>query len=38
MIDEDQGQSGKTAESRRGFQQLIAEVSLDRVGLDDCDR
>jgi len=33
VIDEDQGQSGRTAESRLGFQQLIAEVSLDHVGL-----
>ena len=33
VIDEDQGQSAKSAEARRGFQQLLAEVSLDHVGL-----
>jgi DNA invertase Pin-like site-specific DNA recombinase len=33
VIDEDQGQSGKTAEGRLGFQRLLAEVGLDHVGL-----
>jgi len=33
IIDEDQGQSGKWAEGRLGFQRLLAEVSLDHVGL-----
>ncbi len=33
VIDDDQGQSGKWAEARQGFQQLLAEVSLDHVGL-----
>ena len=33
VIDEDQGQSAKWAEGRHGFQQLLAEVSLDHVGL-----
>src|SRR5688500_17939627 len=33
VIDEDQGQSGRTAEGRLGFQRLIAEVGLDHVGL-----
>ena len=33
VIDEDQGQSAKWAEARQGFQQLLAEVSLDHVGL-----
>jgi DNA invertase Pin-like site-specific DNA recombinase len=33
VIDDDQGQSGRTAEGRLGFQRLIAEVSLDHVGL-----
>jgi DNA invertase Pin-like site-specific DNA recombinase len=32
-IDDDQGQSGTTAENRPGFQRLLAEVSLDRVGI-----
>jgi DNA invertase Pin-like site-specific DNA recombinase len=32
-IDEDQGRSGATAEGRLGFQRLLAEVSLDHVGL-----
>ena len=31
--DEDQGKSGQTAEGRPGFQRLLAEVALDRVGL-----
>ena len=33
VIDEDQGQSGSTAAGRIGFQRLLAEVSLDHVGL-----
>jgi DNA invertase Pin-like site-specific DNA recombinase len=33
VIDEDQGQSGRSAENRLGFQRLLAEVSLDHVGI-----
>lgn len=33
VIDEDQGQSGKTAENRVGFQRLLAEVTMEHVGL-----
>src|SRR5512135_1481061 len=33
VIDEDQGKSGATADNRLGFQRLLAEVSLDHVGL-----
>jgi len=33
VIDEDQGQSGKSAEHRRGFQRLLSEVTLEHVGL-----
>lgn len=33
VIDADQGMSGQSTEGRLGFQQLLAEVSLDRVGL-----
>lgn len=33
VVDEDQGHSGSSAEGRSGFQHLLAEVSLDRVGL-----
>lgn len=33
VIDDDQGHSGATAEGRSGFQRLLAEVSLDRVGI-----
>ena len=33
IIDEDQGKSGTTCEDRLGFQRLLAEVGLDRVGL-----
>jgi DNA invertase Pin-like site-specific DNA recombinase len=33
VIDEDQGQTGATAEGRAGFQRLMAEVSLDHVGI-----
>ena len=32
-IDEDQGRSGRTAEQRLGFQRLLAEVTMDHVGL-----
>ncbi len=33
VIDEDQGQSGKTAEQRSGFHRLLTEVTMDHVGL-----
>src|SRR2546428_12790957 len=33
VIDEDQGQSGQSMATRLGFQHLLAEVSLDHVGL-----
>jgi DNA invertase Pin-like site-specific DNA recombinase len=33
VIDEDQGQSATRAESRAGFQHLVAEVGLNHVGL-----
>jgi DNA invertase Pin-like site-specific DNA recombinase len=33
VIDEDQGQSGKTATERSGFQRLMTEVSLNHVGI-----
>jgi DNA invertase Pin-like site-specific DNA recombinase len=33
VIDEDQGQSGKTAAERSGFQRLTTEVSLNHVGM-----
>ncbi len=33
VIDEDQGQSGRQAETRAGFQRLLAEVTMDHVGL-----
>ena len=33
VIDEDQWQSGKTADDRPGFQRLIAEVTMNPVGL-----
>jgi DNA invertase Pin-like site-specific DNA recombinase len=33
VIDDDQGQSGKSAAHRSGFQRLLAEVTLDHVGL-----
>jgi DNA invertase Pin-like site-specific DNA recombinase len=33
VIDEDQGQSGKTATERSGFQRLMTEVSLNHVGV-----
>lgn len=33
VIDDDQGRSGKTAENRTGFHQVLAEVTMDHVGL-----
>lgn len=33
IIDQDQGRTGTTIEGRLGFQHLLAEVSLDHVGL-----
>jgi len=33
VIDEDQGQSGQSMATRLGFQRLLAEVSLDHVGI-----
>ncbi len=33
VIDQDQGRSGARVEGRLGFQQLLAEVSLDHVGV-----
>jgi DNA invertase Pin-like site-specific DNA recombinase len=33
VIDEDLGKSGRTAEGRNGFQRLLAEVTLNHVGL-----
>ena len=33
VIDEDQGQSGKTAENRLGFQRLLGEVTMEHVGI-----
>jgi DNA invertase Pin-like site-specific DNA recombinase len=33
VIDEDQGQSGKTADDRLGFQRLVAEVTMSHAGL-----
>ncbi len=33
VIDEDQGKSGKTSEGRTGFHRLLAEVTMDHVGL-----
>jgi Resolvase, N terminal domain len=33
VIDEDQGQSGKSAEHRTGFHRLLTEVSMQHVGL-----
>jgi DNA invertase Pin-like site-specific DNA recombinase len=33
VIDEDQGHSGATAQGRPGFQSLLAQVALDRVGI-----
>src|SRR4051812_8218807 len=33
VIDEDQGRSGKTTGQRLGFQHLLAEITMDHVGL-----
>jgi DNA invertase Pin-like site-specific DNA recombinase len=33
VIDDDPGKSGRPIEGRPGFQRLLAEVALDRVGL-----
>src|SRR5438552_10472703 len=33
LIDEDQGQSGRVAAARLGFQRLLTEVTLDHVGI-----
>ena len=33
VLDEDQGKSGKTSEGRTGYHRLLAEVTLDHVGL-----
>jgi DNA invertase Pin-like site-specific DNA recombinase len=33
VVDEDQGQSGRSAEDRSGFQRLMSEVSLNHVGI-----
>jgi DNA invertase Pin-like site-specific DNA recombinase len=33
LIDEDQGKSGKTSDWRTGFHRLLAEVTMDHVGL-----
>jgi DNA invertase Pin-like site-specific DNA recombinase len=33
IIDADQGRSGQTAEGRQGFQYILAELSLDQVGI-----
>jgi hypothetical protein len=33
VIDEDLGMSGRTADIRLGFQRLLAEVTLDHIGL-----
>jgi DNA invertase Pin-like site-specific DNA recombinase len=33
VIDDDLGRSGQSVEGRLGFQRLLAEVALDRVGL-----
>jgi DNA invertase Pin-like site-specific DNA recombinase len=33
IVDEDQGQSGKSADHRSGFQRLMTEVSLNHVGI-----
>jgi DNA invertase Pin-like site-specific DNA recombinase len=33
LIDDDQGQSGTRADNRAGFQRVLAEVTLDHVGL-----
>src|SRR5205823_9610621 len=33
VIDDDQGQSGKSAEHRGGFHRLLAEVTMEHIGL-----
>ena len=33
LIDEDQGNSGKTAERRAGYHRILAEVTMDHAGL-----
>jgi DNA invertase Pin-like site-specific DNA recombinase len=33
IVDEDQGQSGKSADNRSGFQRLMTEVSLNPMGI-----
>jgi len=33
VVDEDQGQSGKSAKNRSGFQRLMTEVSLNHIGI-----
>ena len=33
LIDDDQGQSGRSADQRLGFQRLLAELTLDHVGI-----
>jgi DNA invertase Pin-like site-specific DNA recombinase len=33
VVDEDQGRSGKSADGRDGFQRLVADIGLGRVGL-----
>lgn len=33
IVDEDQGQSGRSADNRAGFQRLMTEVSLNHVGI-----
>src|SRR5262249_32322118 len=33
VVDEDQGRSGQTVAGRLGFQYLLAEISLDHVGI-----
>src|SRR5260370_14138929 len=33
IVDEDQGQSGKSADNRSGVQRLMTEVSLNHVGV-----
>jgi DNA invertase Pin-like site-specific DNA recombinase len=33
VIDDDQGQSGRTTAGREGFQRLVADVSLCKIGI-----
>jgi len=33
IVDSDQGLSGQSAENRRGFQHIVAELTLDQVGI-----